>query len=77
VDACGSSGASGAATTGPVTFWTLQDPTNTIQQAQVKSFNSTGHGAVTLDIEPAGVRRGGRRQAPPSVRDDAFLHAVG
>lgn len=50
VDACGSSGASGAATTGPVTFWTLQDPTNTIQQAQVNSFNSTGHGAVTLDI---------------------------
>ena len=43
-NACGSSTATGAATTGPVTFWTLQDPTNTIQQAQVKSFNSTGHG---------------------------------
>jgi xylobiose transport system substrate-binding protein len=51
VDACGSSGSSGAAaTTGPVTFWTLQDPTNTIQQAQVKSFNSSGHGTVALDI---------------------------
>jgi xylobiose transport system substrate-binding protein len=51
VDACGSSGPSAAAaTTGPVTFWTLQDPTNTIQQAQVKSFNSAGHGTVTLDI---------------------------
>ena len=50
LDACGSSGPSAAATTGPVAFWTLQDPTNTIQQAQVKSFNTTGHGAVTLDI---------------------------
>jgi xylobiose transport system substrate-binding protein len=51
VDACGSSSPSAkASATGPVTFWTLQDPTNTIQQAQVKSFNSTGQGTVTLDI---------------------------
>lgn len=51
VDACGSS-SSGmkASSTGAVTFWTLQDPTNTVQQAAVKAFNSTGHGKITMDV---------------------------
>lgn len=50
---CGSSAspASGsAAGTGNVQFWTLQDPTNTVQQAAVDAFNSTGSGKVSMSV---------------------------
>jgi xylobiose transport system substrate-binding protein len=51
LDACSSTPSSTAASsTGAVTFWTLQDPTNTVQQAAVKAFDSTGHGKVTMDV---------------------------
>ena len=54
--ACSSSGSStgtgSAAGTGNATFWTLQDPTNKVQQAAVNSFNSAGHGTITMDIIP-------------------------
>ena len=54
--ACASSSSagskSGTSSAGAATFWTLQDPTNTVQQAAVTAFNSTGHGTVTLAIEP-------------------------
>ena len=54
VDACSSSSkGSGTSGTGAATFWTLQDPTNTVQQAAVNSFNSGGQGKVTMDIEPS------------------------
>ena len=56
VEACSSSSSgSGAGTSsaGAATFWTLQDPTNTVQQAAVNSFNTAGHGKVTLAIEPS------------------------
>jgi xylobiose transport system substrate-binding protein len=52
VDACSSSSGASDSATGPVTFWTLVDPTNTIQEAQVKAFNATKQGTVTLAIEP-------------------------
>ena len=44
-----SSGKSSAAT-GDVQFWTLQDPTNTVQKAQVSAFNATGQGKVTMSV---------------------------
>ena len=49
----GTSTSSGAAAgTGDAVFWTLQDPTNTVQQAAVNSFNATGHGKITMDVIP-------------------------
>ncbi|MBT2225045.1 ABC transporter substrate-binding protein [Nonomuraea sp. NEAU-A123] len=56
VAGCGSaatssgSGGSAAAATGDVQFWTLQDPTNTVQQTAVDSFNSTGQGKITMSV---------------------------
>ena len=50
VAGCGSSGAKTSSTTGSTDFWTLQDPTNTVQQAQVKAFDATGHGRVSLSV---------------------------
>jgi xylobiose transport system substrate-binding protein len=51
LDACSSTpSGTAASSTGAVTFWTLQDPTNTVQQAAVNAFDSTGHGKVTMDI---------------------------
>ena len=52
VDACASpSGSStGTSSTGAATFWTLQDPTNTVQQAAVNAFDTTGRGKVTMDV---------------------------
>ncbi|GAA4633813.1 extracellular solute-binding protein [Actinoallomurus vinaceus] len=47
---CGSAGSSASTPNGSVQFWTLQDPTNTVQQAAVDSFNSTGHGKVTMSV---------------------------
>lgn len=51
LDACSSApGSATASSTGAVTFWTLQDPTNTVQQAAVNSFDTTGRGKVTMDV---------------------------
>ncbi|WP_370092325.1 ABC transporter substrate-binding protein [Streptacidiphilus sp. MAP12-20] len=49
---CGSSGGGSSASspTGNVQFWTLQDPTNTVQQAQVDAFNTAGTGKVTMSV---------------------------
>ncbi|SEL88069.1 ABC transporter substrate-binding protein [Streptacidiphilus jiangxiensis] len=48
---CGSSGGSSASSpTGNVQFWTIQDPTNTVQQAQVDAFNSAGTGKVSMSV---------------------------
>jgi len=44
----GSSAAAGGSSTGDVSFWTLVDPTNTVQQAEVTAFNASGPGKVTL-----------------------------
>jgi xylobiose transport system substrate-binding protein len=51
VSGCSSGPKSAAASsTGAATFWTLQDPTNTVQQAAVNAFNSGGDGKVTMDV---------------------------
>ncbi|MCO6008070.1 extracellular solute-binding protein [Actinoallomurus purpureus] len=50
VAGCGSAGSSASAPAGNVQFWTLQDPTNTVQQAAVDSFNSAAHGKVTMSV---------------------------
>jgi xylobiose transport system substrate-binding protein len=48
---CGPSGSSkSSAATGSVDFWTLQDPTNTVQKAAVTAFNSTGKGKVSMSV---------------------------
>lgn len=43
-------GATASSSTGKVQFWTLQDPTNTVQQTQVDDFNKTGSGKVTMTV---------------------------
>jgi xylobiose transport system substrate-binding protein len=50
--ACGSTHSAGTASTstGNVSFWTLQDPTNSVQQAAVDSFNSGGQGKVSMSV---------------------------
>ncbi|MEW2403121.1 extracellular solute-binding protein [Streptomyces sp. NPDC046862] len=50
VAGCGSTDSKASGATGTVDFWTLQDPTNTVQKAEVSAFNSTGHGKVTLSV---------------------------
>ncbi|MEU1178672.1 extracellular solute-binding protein [Streptomyces sp. NPDC005820] len=50
VAGCGSSGSSTSSPTGTVDFWTLQDPTNSVQKAAVDTFNSAGKGKVTLTV---------------------------
>ncbi|WP_051865228.1 ABC transporter substrate-binding protein [Streptomyces griseus] len=50
VAGCGTSGSSTASPTGDADFWTLQDPTNPVQQAAVDTFNSTGHGKVSMTV---------------------------
>ncbi|MEU2281611.1 extracellular solute-binding protein [Streptomyces sp. NPDC013178] len=50
VAGCGSSGSSASSPTGTVDFWTLQDPTNSVQKAAVDTFDSTGKGKVTLSV---------------------------
>ncbi|WP_433191092.1 ABC transporter substrate-binding protein [Actinoallomurus sp. CA-150999] len=50
VAGCGSAGGSASTAGGSVKFWTLQDPTNTVQQAAVDSFNGAGHGKVTMSV---------------------------
>jgi xylobiose transport system substrate-binding protein len=52
VAGCGSSGGTANSTTGNVQFWTLQDPTNTVQQAAVNTFNNTSFGKVTMSVIP-------------------------
>ena len=48
-----SSGGSGSGSSvGAATFWTLQDPTNKVQQAAVNAFNATKQGQITMDIIP-------------------------
>lgn len=49
---CSSSGGGSSASspTGNVQFWTLQDPTNTVQQAQVDAFNQAGAGKITMSV---------------------------
>src|SRR5258708_22071139 len=49
--ACGNSAAKASSPTGNVQFWTLQDPTNTVQRAAVDAFNSSGAGGkVTMSV---------------------------
>ncbi len=43
----------GASGSQPVNFWTLKDPTNTVQQAGVDAFNATGKGKVVMDVVPS------------------------
>lgn len=50
VAGCGSSGSSTSSPTGTVDFWTLQDPTNSVQKAAVDTFNKGGKGKVTLTV---------------------------
>jgi xylobiose transport system substrate-binding protein len=50
VAGCGSSGSSTSSPTGNADFWTLQDPTNSVQKAAVDSFNSTGKGKVSMTV---------------------------
>lgn len=49
---CSSSGGGSSASspTGNVQFWTLQDPTNSVQQAQVDAFNQAGAGKITMSV---------------------------
>ena len=47
---CGSSAGAAASPAGNVQFWTLQDPTNTVQQTAVDAFNSTSSGKVTMSV---------------------------
>ncbi|MEY9961998.1 xylobiose transport system substrate-binding protein [Streptacidiphilus sp. MAP12-16] len=47
---CGSSAGSAKSATGSVQFWTLQDPTNSVQQAAVDSYNSAGPGKVAMSV---------------------------
>jgi xylobiose transport system substrate-binding protein len=54
--ACGSddtSSTAGAEGTGDTTFWTLEDPTNELQQAGVDAFNETGQGSVKMTTVPS------------------------
>jgi xylobiose transport system substrate-binding protein len=54
--ACGSddsSSSAGTKGTGDTTFWTLEDPTNELQQAGVDAFNTTGHGTVKMNTVPS------------------------
>jgi xylobiose transport system substrate-binding protein len=50
VAGCGSSKSAASSPTGSTQFWTLQDPTNTVQQTAVDSFNSTGNGKVSMSV---------------------------
>jgi len=50
VAGCGSSGSSTSSPTGDVDFWTLQDPTNSVQKAAVNTFNSAGEGKVSMTV---------------------------
>jgi xylobiose transport system substrate-binding protein len=50
VAGCGSSGSSASSPTGKADFWTLQDPTNSVQQSAVDTFNSTGKGKVSMTV---------------------------
>ncbi|MFI6340306.1 extracellular solute-binding protein [Streptomyces sp. NPDC050535] len=50
VAGCGSSGSSTSSLTGDVDFWTLQDPTNSVQKAAVNTFNSAGEGKVSMTV---------------------------
>ncbi|WP_329549461.1 extracellular solute-binding protein [Streptomyces sp. NBC_01356] len=50
VTGCGSSGSSTSSPTGNADFWTLQDPTNSVQKAAVDSFNSAGKGKVSMTV---------------------------
>jgi xylobiose transport system substrate-binding protein len=49
---CGSNGSSSSGA-GPVHFWTLKDPTNTVQQTGIDAFNKTGKGTVVMDVVPS------------------------
>lgn len=50
VAGCGSSGSSTSSPTGNVDFWTLQDPTNSVQKSAVDTFNSAGKGKVSMTV---------------------------
>ena len=47
---CSSSASASKSPVGTVQFWTLQDPTNTVQQAAVDAFNATGQGKVSMSV---------------------------
>jgi xylobiose transport system substrate-binding protein len=47
---CSSSASASKSPVGTVQFWTLQDPTNTVQQAAVDTFNATGQGKVSMSV---------------------------
>jgi xylobiose transport system substrate-binding protein len=47
---CGSSAGSSAAS---LHFWTLKDPTNTVQQAGIDAYNKTAKTKVVMDVVPS------------------------
>jgi xylobiose transport system substrate-binding protein len=52
---CGfkSAGASASSPDGDVSYWTQVDPTNTVQQTAIKTFNASSKGQVTLSTIPS------------------------
>jgi len=50
--ACGGK-ATGTSPAQTVHFWTLKDPTNTVQQAGLDTFNAAGKGKVVMDVIPS------------------------
>lgn len=53
--ACGSddsSSTTGTQGTGTTTFWTLEDPTNELQQAGIDAFNKTDQGTIEMNTVP-------------------------
>lgn len=47
---CGSFASDASNGIGSTDFWTLQDPTNSVQQAAVDAFNSAGHGKISMSV---------------------------
>lgn len=50
---CGGASSNGSGSGQPVHFWTLKDPTNTVQQQGIDAFNATGKGTVVMDVVPS------------------------
>jgi len=54
---CGSSSGSGSGSSGSSTaavhFWTLKDPTNTVQQAGIDTLNTTAKTKIAMDVVPS------------------------
>lgn len=52
-DAPSGNAASSAPSTGNVRFWTLEDPTNKLQQAGIDAFNQSNQGRIVMDTVPS------------------------